>query len=115
MNAHSEIACPCCSQPVRVPTLEIIIDHCKVSEGEARLLRAVWRGKGHPVPIERLFDVIYADDPNGGPSPSSMYNAFKVMLSRLRDKLEGTGVSIVHAGRGRGYRLVIGEEENGST
>lgn len=103
------ISCPCCAQPVKVPTFEIVADIYRLSPTERRILEAVWKGKGHPVQTERIFDAIYVDDPDGGPSPTEMYRAFKVRLSRLRAKLEGTGISVKNEGYRRGYRLVLGE------
>lgn len=106
-DAH-QIDCPCCRQPVRVPTLEIVVDRYRVTPLEARILEAVWRGKGLPVMPERIFDAMYADDPDGGPTPTKMYLAFKVGLCHLRKKLAGSGVDIENVGYRRGYRLVLG-------
>jgi hypothetical protein len=103
------IDCPCCKRPVSVPSLEIVIDRYGVTPLQARILEAVWRGKGMPVVTERIFDAMYADDPDGGPTPSQMYKAFKVALCRLRERLEGTGIGIENVGYRQGYRLVIGE------
>lgn len=103
------ISCPCCSQPVRVPTLEIVIDHYGLTPMEARVLGAIWRGKGHPVMSERVFDAMYEDDPDGGPSPGKMYAAMKVALCRIRGKLSGSGIGVLNQGYRRGYRLTIGE------
>lgn len=104
------IDCPCCKQPVRAPSLEMIIDHYGITPLEGRILGAVWRGKGLPVTTERIFDAMYQDDPNGGPSPPRMYAAFKVALCHMRAKLKGSGIGIVNPGYRRGYRLVLGEE-----
>lgn len=103
------INCPCCDQPVRVPSLEIIIDHYRMPPQEARVLRAVWRGKGLPVQTERIFDAMYEDDADGGPPPARMYANFQWALSHLRDRLEGSGIAVVNDGYRRGYRLVLGE------
>lgn len=102
-----EILCPCCSRPVSTPTVEIVIDNFKIPPMQAQILRAVWRGKGHPVQTHRIFDWMYEDDPDGGPSEMRMYAAFKVGLSRLRKSLEGSGIGIENVGYRRGYRLVI--------
>ncbi|MGZ2448268.1 hypothetical protein ACVIRO_001022 [Rhizobium ruizarguesonis] len=101
------LLCPCCRQPVTVPSLDIIIDAHGITELEASILSAVWRGKGHPVPTERIFDSMYADDPDGGPTPDKMYLSFKVALCHLRKKLENSGVGIANVGYRRGYRLII--------
>lgn len=104
------IACPCCNQPVRVPTLEIVIDHYKIRPLDARVLSAIWKGKGHPVQTERVFNAMYADDPDGGPSHARMYASFKEALCRIRKRLEGSGIGIENVGHRRGYRLVLGEK-----
>lgn len=107
------IPCPCCKRPVQAPSLEIVIDHYRVTPLEGRILGAIWRGKGRPVQNERIFNAMYADDPDGGPSQAQMYLAFKVALCRLRKKLDGTGIEVDNVGSGRGYRLVAGELFNG--
>ena len=104
------IPCPCCQQAVAAPTLEIVIDHFDLTPQEARILRAVWKGKGLPVPNERIFDFIYEDDPDGGPSSTKMYLALKVSLCHMRKKLAGSGIGIANAGYRQGYRLVVGND-----
>lgn len=109
MSSYQPVPCPCCGQVVGVPMLDIIIDHYQIAPMPARILRAIWNGKGHPVKSERIFDVMYEDDPDGGPHHAQMYNALKIGIWRLREKLEGSGISIESAGYGLGYRLKIGE------
>lgn len=103
------IDCPLCGQPVRVPTLEIVVDHYGVTPLESRILGAVWHGRGLPVSTERIFERMYADDPDGGPSPPRMYATFKVELCRLRKRLAGSGIGVENVGYRQGYRLVFGE------
>jgi len=107
VEINNAIPCPCCAQPVAVPTVEIVIDHYDIPPHQACILRAVWKGKGHPVQTDRIFDAMYADDPDGGPSPTQMYSALKVSLSRLRKRLEGSGIGIDNVGYRQGYRLKI--------
>lgn len=107
-TASHGLNCPCCNQPVRVPTLDMVIDHYGLTPLEARILGAVWRGKGMPVMTERIFDSMYIDDPDGGPTPSKMYAAFKVSLCHLRKKIQGSGIDVVNQGYRRGYRLIMG-------
>lgn len=103
------IDCPCCRRPVILPTVEIVIDRYNVTPLEASIFRAVWKGKGLSVQTERIFDAMYADDADGGPSPTKMYVAFKIALCRLRKRIEGSGYSIENVGYRRGYKLVIGK------
>lgn len=107
-TTFDQIDCPCCRQRVGVPSLDIIIDHYGIPPMQARILSAVWRGKGLPVPTERVFDSMYADDPDGGPSPAAMYRAFKVALCHLRKRLNGSGVGVENCGYRMGYRLILG-------
>lgn len=102
------IPCPCCGQAVKVPTLDIVVDRYGLTRMEAQIIGAVWKGRGMPVPTERIFDAMFQDDPDGGPSPARMYIAFKDALHELRIRLNGSGVSVENVGYRRGFRLVIG-------
>lgn len=106
-----EYTCPCCERRVPQPTPEIIAHAVGLSPQQEAVLRAVWAGKGRPVQAEAIFAEMYSDDPDGGPSPSKMYAAFKVALCHLRDNLKGTGVSIANVGYRQGYRLIMKEAE----
>ncbi|WP_321337744.1 hypothetical protein [Breoghania sp.] len=103
--------CPCCSQLVPVPSPEIVSANCGLAPIQQKILEAVWAGRGFPVSTRRIFDKMYEDDPDGGPPESEMYNSFKSAKSRMKSKLAGSGYGIVNDGYGRGYRLVIGKEE----
>lgn len=65
-----------------------------------------------PVSTQRIFDAMYADDPDGGPTAAKMYGAFKYALCHLRKRLVGSGYRIENAGYCMGYRLVI-QKRNG--
>lgn len=107
----TKVKCPCCQREMGKPDLEAIIDWYDIPPQEEAILRAVWKGRGMPVPNERIIAAIYEDDPEGGPSPQAAYSALKVAMSHLRKRLELSGVKIVNAGYRQGYKLVI-EEEN---
>ncbi len=102
------VSCPCCGHDVVAPTLDVIVMRYGVTKAEERILSAVWAGKGRPVPTSRIFDKLFEDDIDGGPSQTKMYLAFKVALCHLRAKLKGTGISIENVGYRAGYRLVLG-------
>jgi len=99
------IGCPCCKRAMNVPDLEVIIDYYDIPPMEEAILRSVWRGKGSPVPNQRIIDAMYSDDPDGGPDPSRAYLALKVSMCHLRKRLTGSGVFIENAGYRLGYRL----------
>lgn len=100
-------ACPCCKQPIDVPSLDDAIASARLDGLEVSILRAVWNGNGHPVPSERIFDAMYADDPDGGPSPTVMYLALHKGRERLNSQLDGTGIAVVSVGFRKGYRLSL--------
>lgn len=100
-------ACPCCGHPVHVPSLEMVIELYRVTEFQSRILRPLWKAAGRTVSTQRIFDEMYADDPDGGPSNTEMYKAFKFGLHRLRARLEGSGIEIENVGYRRGWRLVM--------
>lgn len=101
--------CPCCAQVVLAPTLEMVVDRCDLTPLEGKILSAIWKGRGMPVMTARVFDFMYADDPDGGPEENRAYLAFKVSLCHLRKKLAGSGVGVENVGYRQGYRLVLGE------
>jgi hypothetical protein len=102
----TSIPCPCCKRAVQVPTLEIVVDHCKLPPLQARILGAVWRGKGQPVQTA----MIVAAMDRGVDGRSHTYDEMKVALHHLRKRLKIVGIAIPNAGYARGYRIVFGEQ-----
>lgn len=105
----SEIKCPCCSSPTKSPSLEMIIDLYRLSPMESAVLTAVWRGRGYEVSAPAIFNVMYADDPDGGPSDSKMYSSLKFVMHKLRKKLSQSGIKINYICQ-RGYKLELGSK-----
>jgi len=110
LESFVPINCPCCSQTVDVPDLDIVVQHYRIPPSEERILAAVWKGKGRAIQTSRIFDAMYVDDPDGGPEPSQMYKALKAALHNIRCRLVGSGITIENAGYRQGYRLRIGEK-----
>ena len=92
-----------------MPTLDVLCLALNLQPLQARILRAVWAGKGQAVPTSRIFTSMYEDDIDGGPCDVAMYRAFKVALCRLRRRLEGSGVSIETVGYRAGWRILLHE------
>jgi two-component system response regulator TctD len=65
---------------------------------EAALLQALLARPGHAVSKERLFELVFSDEPD------VQYEAVEVVVYRLRKKLAHTGVTLVTL-RGLGYLL----------
>ena len=115
VNSESSVSrygakCPCCGGDINTMTADLAIQAYGITEQEARVLRAIWSGNGGPVRMDRVFFEMYSDDPDGGPPHTQMYNAFKVALSHLRSKLDGSGIKIETVGYRQGYRLLLERE-----
>lgn len=100
-------ACPCCNQPSAFSSLDAVTARCGLDTAEASILGAVWAGKGMPICSSSVVDAMYADDPDGGPTPTTMYLALKASLGSLRLKLLGSGVGVADVYPRRGLRLVM--------
>lgn len=105
-TAHS-VSCPCCSQPVSAPSLDVLVMHFGISPFQERILDCLWKARGRPVSKGRILDAMYADDPDGGPSNEKATAAMKEAIFRMRDKLDGSGVSVEYDNFHKGYRLTI--------
>jgi hypothetical protein len=99
--------CPLCGAPARMPTFEQLTEAGRIGGMERSILEAVWRARGLPVPTQRIFDAMYADDPDGGPSLARMYRALDASLARLQRQLSGTGVTVRRDSRRKGFRLAL--------
>lgn len=94
--------CPMCQGPLSVPDLEELIRTRRIKGHAAAILRAVWEAGGKAVQTERIFDAMYADDIDGGPSHTQMYIALGRARRALTAALAGTGVAVVGLGHGHG-------------
>jgi basic membrane lipoprotein Med (substrate-binding protein (PBP1-ABC) superfamily)/DNA-binding SARP family transcriptional activator len=96
-----------------LPTTFRVLGPLEVRAGERRLpigsgrqstlLAALLMRAGHPVPVERLIDDLWGEDP-----PPSAGHALEAYVSRLRGALSALDVTIDK--RGAGYRLDLGRE-----
>lgn len=98
--------CPCCGKRT-APSLDMVVEGCLLGPMEEAILTAVWRGRGQPVPTERIFQALQSHDPHNRPSPADLWVKFKFGLNRLRRKLAGSGVAVENCGYARGYRVTI--------
>lgn len=107
----TNIPCPCCGGEVDKATIEMVIDAYHITERQIPILKTLWAARGMPVSAQRIFCAMYADDANGGPSESKMYEALKLNIMRMREKLAHSNLNIVSAGYGRGYKVEISREK----
>ena len=66
---------------------------------QAKILKAIWDGKGFPVTHAKIQNAMYEDDVNGGPSEFVMYNSMKARISEMRVKLREFGINIIADGK----------------
>lgn len=74
--------CPCCGQtlPDDMPL------GLRLRGNERRIYERVRKAGQHGITSERLFDWLYADDPNGG--PASQRNVVQVTICNINKKLK---------------------------
>jgi len=105
------IQCPCCSQPVAIPTAEILADVCCLTVLEAQILGAVWKGKGEPVPNARIIAAIYSDGRQQPVEWNRAYSAMKIGMHHVRKKIAPFGMAIVNASYNGGFYIAnMGQE-----
>lgn len=86
-----------------MPTaIEEAASTAKLSRKQRDLFLIVAKGRGKPVEHRKVYDFIWADDPNGGPEDAR--NVVSVMVRNTNDKLATTGYQIENVW-GIGYRL----------
>lgn len=100
-------ACPCCGQAVDKPSLAVISALAGLSRFEHRVLEAIWNARGEPLTPNQIADAVWHDDIDGGPEDAPMN--VRILVHRLRKKLEPAGISILTAGYHLGYRIVFQE------
>ena len=100
-------ACPCCASETEAVSPDVLAQTLNLEPIDVAILHAVWNGRGLPVMTAKIFDAMFEDDPDGGPSPSRMYARFHDGMERLTARLSGSGVYIDKAGYREGYRLRI--------
>ncbi|MES0016149.1 hypothetical protein [Mesorhizobium sp. M0036] len=90
-----------------VPALDHLLASREIKGFEAAVLAEVWRGKGMRVASERLWDAMYADDPDGGPaSTQRMYADLRGAIYSLNTRLNDSGISVLRDYRS-GFRLAL--------
>ncbi|WP_245309166.1 hypothetical protein [Bradyrhizobium retamae] len=83
------------------PTVDMVVDILRIPALQARMLGAVWKGKGHPVSTEAIIAAMdRATDVK-----AHTYDDFKFSLCHLRKRLKRVGIAIPNAGYAQGYYL----------
>lgn len=115
MSKQVVMECPCCHRPIAADS-QMAVDYdtrTVTRNGKALVLAGKqWEtfacfAKKFPAPVtnEMLMDVLYGDDPDGGPDS---LNIVSVVKFHLRKKLEPLGIGIVSTGGpGSTSRLVL--------
>jgi DNA-binding response OmpR family regulator len=100
----TDFKCPCCGH--QTPTTIQITDLREVCRGRisGRVLALLIEAKGRGITAKALVNLVYADDPDGGPLNATP--SMKVIICRLRRNLKPFGWTIpkTHAQLGV-YRL----------
>lgn len=103
--------CPCCGNPCDPLTaikaelqMTFRVRGVNLWPQELYILSALYRWDGL-VTNSRLIDVLYGDDPDGGPETADV--VVKVVVSRIRKKIKKAGLHwTIETFAAQGYRLV---------
>lgn len=113
MAEHSQ--CPCCRGELNLPPLDDLITEHRITGPAERVLRTLWEARGFTVDSQRLFDVIFCDDPSGGPDrQGQLYAALNSSINTICNALASSGVRATR-GRKKGWRLQICEPSQEKT
>jgi len=88
------VICPLCRAPVPVAELGDLIRGRQITGHAEAILRTVWVARGLGVSSWALFDAMYADDEDGGPSVTTMYLELRRAVQSLAVSLAGSGVAV---------------------
>lgn len=80
--------CKCCGQTLP----EKVALGIKLAPGEQLIVDSVVKAGQHGLHSDRLFNILYGDDPNGGPSTG--INTLHVRVWHLNRKLRTVGYTI---------------------
>lgn len=95
------VVCPCCAGKGEVEDIAAV----PLSRRERKIIAAAERAGHIGIPTSHLVDLIYADDPDGGPEGAS--KVVNVQICRLNKKLAAVGRRIQATGSvGSVYRMV---------
>ena len=97
--------CPCCGSAGTRPDPKAVVDAIKMSPTQRRIADLLASRFGRPVLCEHVADVVYADDPDGGPDGG--IRVISAHISKIRRRIAKHGLSI-DCGRGPGehsYRM----------
>jgi len=100
-----EATCPCCRRNSDGIEKLIASDEARVTRMQARIIRALWKGRGFTVRNAKLIEAMYEEDCDAEPSPSAAYSRLRLNMTDLRQRLAGSNLELVDAGYRKGYRL----------
>lgn len=106
-------ACPMCRAAVPTRDLDELFDMPGMTDHARAVLGAVWEAKGRAITSTELFDAMYVDDPDGGPSVTRCYSDLRQAAKVLDDALAGSGVAVAQIAQrksGGRWRLRIEAE-----
>lgn len=91
--------CPTCGQEAALD----FPDGLELPPIRFKIFEAVRRAGPRGITPESLLNVVYGDDPNGGPLQA--HKSVQVSIHKMNDKLRGWGLRIRSGARGQPYKL----------
>jgi len=89
----SDVCCPCCGRRLREPAVPLAgLLSVPLPRTGRRIIEELVAAFPRAVPMSRMVDVVYFDDPAGGPASSE--NCIRVAMIRVRAEIEPLGWTI---------------------
>jgi len=99
--------CKCCGQTLPLSALDI-----PMADGQKKLVEAVRRAGKHGIATDRLFDVLYGDDIDGGPQSGVKTLHVRVCTVNRLLRKHGYRISGNHTGSRHAYgRYILYRDE----
>lgn len=87
------IVCPCCNRPMDVDHVPIeVLTEGRLEPQMRKIVTALAKAYPRSVSVPAIFDVLYGDDPNGGPDDPRSVVA--VRICKLRTQIEKYGWTV---------------------
>lgn len=97
-------ACPSCGRTLPRDWLALGSNTIPMRGKQRILYDAVLKSGDAGISRDRLMDLMYGDDPNGGPDS---YNTFSAIIRHINNKLEKAGRKIKSTGMGQGEHFYV--------
>jgi hypothetical protein len=92
--------CPTCGHTMQTPTPLTVLESASLAAQERRIIDLLIKAHPRKISKDRLTDLLYCYDPDGGPVTAD--KSVAVLIHRIRRKIKPYGWTIPYQTGGRG-------------